>query len=1151
MFFAVFQSYSIDNDPARYTQNSVLSQGKWYKIKIPETGVYKLTYKDLKKLGLSNPQNVKIYGYGGWMLEENFLEKYVDDLPEVSIWMNKDQSEFRNDDDYILFYGRGDIKWTYNASSKEFEQKQNPYSADNYYYVTEIETPSKLMEKKNSFVSGGNVINVYNDYVLHEKELVNPGETGREFYGENFLKSPSVNVVLETQGATSDPGLLHYDFISKSSISSGLFTVNVNGQDTQVYTYPSNDQYTIALASNDVIEVPELTDKNTINVTYKKGGTSDKNVYLNYIRLNFKRHLKPYNAVTSFRSTDLSPNLTFNISDATSSLLILDVTDHVSPQLQNSSLDGSTMSFSADNSSIKEYVMVDLSKINKIPTPSYEGVGLGQINNQNLHALEPAEMIIIVNDHLKSYAKELADLHHSESGLTSLLVSPQDIYNEFSSGKPDATAYRRFMKMFYDRAQGGDNYPKYLLLFGGGTYDNRLIQNWSDEAKQSMLLTYQSYNSLYEIGSYLTDDYFGFLDDDSSPYSASENDLSLSNSKLKLGIGRLPVRSQAEAVNIVSKIREYMNGDNDGIWQNIVTFVADDAIAGTNDINEERKHMVNAEELSDYISQNNPDFIIKKVYEDMYERVIESNGARYPDAKNALLDRINNGTLFLNFIGHGAATSWTHEYLLTMPDIESMNNDKLALWITATCDFSRFDANSSSGGEVALLKEYGGAIALFSTVRVVYTGQNQKMNTSVTKYILNSQKGTKPRLGDIMRNAKNDDLLNNDSNKLRFLLLGDPALQLAYPEPRYHVEVTEMNNRNSDADDINIQALDDVLIKGIVADQNGNIVSDFNGTLQSMIFDAQQTLHTRGNKNNGTQDPDKVGIDYTDYTNSLFSGKTEVKNGEFEISFVAPKDILYADEQGKMSFYAIDNDNERKAQGSFYNYTVGGTNINRPEENNPPVISKMYLNTDKFKSGDYVNSTPMFYAEVSDDTGINLSSAIGHTMSLVIDGITVYDLAPYFQNEDNSNKKGSVTYWLPQLTEGKHTLEFTVWDVWNNSASETIDFVVTDDFTPSIYSFDIWGNPAKEYTRFVISTNTPGSNVDVTFRVYSLTGALLWTTEQNGAANTLSRYIYNWDLNTNTSGRLLPGIYICTAQINIDGRRSSVKAAKLMVTEHN
>lgn len=1125
-----FQLSAVENYGSRYALNSVLSQGNWYKIKIPDTGVYKLTYEELSKMGLTNPKNVKVYGYGGWILDEDFTKPYVDDLPQVSIWMSKDPASFGKGD-YILFYARANIKWAYDEKLKEFVHEQNPYSTDNYYFVTESAAPPKLIETQPSISAGSTVVTTFDDYFLHEKELVNIAQTGREFFGESFISRNSQDFSLPLEGVTTDPAVIRYNFISKALVTSGTLSVSLNGGVVKNnYTAVTNEYYTHATTINDTIVRSNLQNKNTLNLTYKRGMNTDLNLYLNYIRVNYKRNLKPYGSVTLFRNKTNRDDLVFRISEASNTMLVWDVTDNTTVRKMDVALSGNTLSFGASNSEIREYALIDLSKT--IPTPI---LPTRKINNQNLHASASPDMIIIVQPTLQTYAEQVAKLHEEE-GLKSLIVNPEDIYNEFSSGKPDATAYRRFVKMFYDRSTSEEDKPKYLFLFGGGTFDNRFIQ--FQENKESMLLTFQTKESLQETASFVTDDYFGFLDDHEGRNLAAD--------KLDISIGRLPARTADEARIAVEKITNYIRNKNQGIWENHITFIADDAIASSNSPESERRHMLDAENFATYIDTNHPDFIVNRIYQDSYERVVGSSGARYPDATKAILDRINNGTLALNFIGHGAVDSWTHEYLLRLADIKAMNNSKLPLWITATCDFSRFDADRASGGEVALLNPSGGAIALFSTVRVVFQVDNTKINNNITKHLLANKNGKAARLGDIIRNAKLEaDMYGTspDENKLKFLLVGDPALRLNYPDDTYRVEVSEMNGLDANDPDINIQALDNTIIKGHIVDQNGNIVTDFNGTLESVVFDAQQTLRTRGNTVTGTSD--KISMTYKDYTNTLFSGKIEIKDGAFEINFITPKDILYTDGKGKMSFYAYNVEGDKKAQGSFYNYTVGGTNTNLPEETNPPVISNMFLNSPSFKSGDYVNPSPLFFADISDDTGINLSSGIGHNMVLILDGKTEYDMTPYFENEENSSKRGTIRYQFSELEEGDHTLELKVWDVWNNSASKSIDFRISNDFRPAIYDFQIWGNPARDHTRFVFNTNNPGANIEVKISVYSLAGVLAWMHKENG--DFLSQYTYEWNLTGYNGSRLTPGVYICTVQINVDGKLSTVKTQKLIV----
>lgn len=1142
LFLFLSNGLSLADNGWRYADNSVLSQGDWYKIKIDKgTGIYKLTYDDLKNIGLNNPADVKIYGYGGWILDEDFNNPYIDDLPEVSIWMSNDRANFGRND-YILFYARADIKWEYNKDKGEFEQTQNPYSFDSYYFVTESSEYPKLVEKKASLAEAGMSVTTFNDYALHESEEVNIGKTGREFYGENFLSNNKRQFTFSTEGATSQPAIIHYDFVSKAGLSSCTLKVRLNNEliDTK-YSQTTNEYYTYGTTMNYAVAVSTLRNQNTIELEMTKQDDRVTNAYLNYIRLNYVRELRPYGAVTLFRNTTESEALTYQISNAGSSMLVFDVTDNTDVNIMDTRLSGNSLSFTASNASLREYALVDLSK--DIPKPA---IIKGKIENQNLHALSRADMIIIAPEIFVESARELAELHKAESGLTSHIITPELIYNEFSSGKPDVTAYRRFLKMFYDRASDDSEKPKYLLLFGSGTFDNRFVGvEWeNNEKKNSMLLTYQSKESLLELASYVTDDYMGFLDD-------NINIKNLDSAIANVGIGRLPAQTVQEARNVVAKIRDYMMNQNKGLWLNNITFVADDFVASSNAYNTEKQHIEDAENFSKYIESNYSDFIINKIYEDAYERVSEGTSFRYPDATQALLDRINNGTMVLSFIGHGSSRYWTHEYLLHYSLINNLNNDKLGLWVTATCDFSRFDDHrEKSGGELAVIKRTGGAIGLFSTVRTVYIAHNTVMNEYITKHLLTKENGKPMRLGDILRNVKSEPALSSNISKLRFILLGDPALRLAYPNESYKVQIDQINGLDISDETINLRALDDVAIVGHIVDNDGNIVSDYNGVLESVIFDSEQLMKTKGNGVGSER-----AKEYMTYPNTLFAGRVEVKNGEFRVNFTVSTDILNLNGKGKMNFYAYDETGERQAQGSFLNYTVGGTNPGVPEEENPPVIERIFMDDTEIiltnQNRVSVGPMPKFVAEISDDTGINLSSGSGRNIALIIDNGTSteeYDLNSYFLSNDGSTKRGSVTFNIPELAPGNYTLEFVVWDVFNNSASEFVDFTVTNDKEGSDYAFEIWGNPAREMTKFVFKTKgEPADNVDLRMCVYSLSGQLVWIREERGAVNTLNVYEYDWNLDGSGGGRVMPGIYICTGQAVIDGKPRKVQAKKLIV----
>lgn len=1120
------------NDGTRYAQNSVLSTGNWIKIKIESTGVYKLTYNDLVNMGISNPKNVQVYGYGGEMIDEDFTKTYIDDLPQVAVWMSKPRADFGNGD-YILFYGKGDIKWTYNQSRNEFEQTQNTYSFDSYYFITESEAGPLLMNETSSAGTASTVVTTFTDYYLHEKELINIGNTGREFYGENFLYTNSQNFNFNLPGITSDPVILRFNFISKlsSSESSANLEVKYNNKTLKRKKVSYTDNFADEI--NDTIITKNLTENTTINLTYAQGAGSSKIVRLNFLKLEYSRLLKPYGGVTLFRSKVREEQLGFKISGASDKLLIFDVTNSENPERIKANLSGTDMTFTSSNASIREYAMVNTAS-NDIPTPTV----VGKVENQNLHSLEPKEMVIIVRPFLKKYAEQLAQIHKDDSGLESLIVTPEDIYNEFSSGKPDISAYRRFLKMFYDRNK--DTAPQYLLLFGDGTYDNRfVVEAWTESQKKAMLLAYETTSTLIENSSLVTDDYVGFLDDDEAGV------IPLSGSTLDIGVGRLPVRSEAEARAVVNKIQTYLTNKDVGFWKNNVAFYADDAIGGGG-ASAETMHCSDSNELADRMARNYPSFIVNKIYQDNYERIITANGARYPDAQKALLNRINSGVLVLNYMGHGSTRDWTHEAVLTLADVQKLNNKNWPLWITATCDYSRFDDYATSAGETVLLNPQGGAIALITTTRLVYASQNKPLNAAVLNHIFEKKDGKPLRLGDILRNAKKD---INNINQLKFVLLGDPALRLSYPADTYKVKITEINGMDATDSNIKIEALANNKIKGVIVNQNDEIATDFTGKLESVIFDSELTLKTRGNKlESETSD---VSITYKDYVNTIYSGTTNIVDGNFSIDFVTPADILYTDGAGKMSFLAYDNAGN-EAQGSFLNYKVGGRYDNVEEDKNPPQI-KIYLNKDDFKSGDKVNMTPMFYAEIYDDTGINLSTAIGHNISLTIDGLKSYNLTSNFVSkeleEGETGVLGMVNFSIPDLTEGKHSLQFRVWDVYNNSTTGSLDFECVTDYKPTIFKFAIEGNPAKESTSFVFYSDLSGSNIEVKYEVYSMTGALQWSHQETGIVTYASEYRYPWDLTTSNGARLQPGMYVCRINVSVDGKVKSSKSEKLIILE--
>lgn len=1098
-------------DSSRYASESVLNSGKWVKIQVAEDGIYKLTAADLKKMGFSNLDKVAVYGYGGWPLDEDFSTTYIDDVPEVAVWRSAD---------YLLFYGKGPRKWEYSSSDKSFIHTNNPYSNYGYYFVSEKETTGRTMEKAASAAGATLQVTTFDDYVLHEEELVSVNSSGRELYGESFTSTLSRDFTISVPGITNDEGKATLSFISRGN---GTITMNVDGNAliSGSVSVPS-DEYEVAREL--YRERAWMADKGeTVKVNIGYSTTGHKNVHLNYFRLQMKRQLKVYDNYTFFRSLSARGNASrFVIQGADASTLVFDVTDGVNPQQMETSLNGTELSFSIPASaSLREFVVVKPSQI-KAP------VTVGEVANQNLHALPQQDMIIIAQPNFTTQAERLAEAHRTKDNLTVRVVTPESIYNEFSSGTPDATAYRRFMKMFYDRKTSEADAPKYLLLFGDGSFDNRkLTSAWKSVDMSNMLLTYQTENSL-SSQSYVIDDYFGFLDD-------ADNKKSLQNKKLCLGIGRFPIRTVEQATQMVDKVISYMENKNTGSWKNNLCFMADD---GSNTDEFMTEHMEFADQLAGYVESEHPEFLVNKLYYDAYKK--DMTAGTYPDVRSGLQKLLKDGLLLFNYTGHGGTTALSDEKVLTQTDINQFTYTHLPVWVTATCDFTRFDDLNTSAGEDVFLNKSSGGIALFTTVRVAYSRPNFPINDNVIRNLFERNNGRRRTLGEVMQATKNT---LSSVYKLGFCLIGDPAVKMAYPE--FGMKVTTVNGQSVDGNSISFKALEKITVEGEVLDASGQLVTDFTGIVNPTVKDSKVTVTCLKNSNKD----DSPAFTFTDYPNTIFIGNDSVRNGKFSFTFTVPKDISYSNLQGKMNLYAVDTESGNEAQGNFDNFIVGGTSDTAETDTIGPEIRALYLNDTTFVDGGQVNTTPYFVAELWDKSGVNITgSSVGHDMMLVIDESTVlsYNLNSYYELLPGEDGTGIVKFPIPALEPGKHTAEFWVWDILNNSTVRTFTFEVVEGLKP--FLFDVIATPgiAREQVTFHLMHNRPESRMRVGIMVYDLAGRQLWKHEESGTSGLFENYTVSWDL-TSGGARMRPGVYIYRAAISTDNSKDATKARKFII----
>lgn len=768
----------------------------------------------------------------------------------------------------------------------------------------------------------------------------------------------------------------------------------------------------------------------------------------------------------------------------------------------------------------------------EFPQPDY----LYRVNNQDLHADSALDMVIIVpmSGKLTEQAERLKALHQQRDSMRVQVVPADELYNEFSSGTPDANAYRRYMKMLYDKATTERDMPKYLILFGDGAWDNRMLtSDWKQYKPDDYLLCYESENSFSETECYVDDGYFCLLDD-------GEGADLLGKDKPDIAVGRFPVRDAFQAKIMVDKAIDYRDNKNAGSWQTSVCILGDD---GTIQDGDQNIHMIGAEKVAKIVETSHPEFIVKRIMWDAYNRVTTSTGNRYPEVQKIIKQNMSKGALIFNYTGHGSPDAISHEYVLTTNDFKEATSMRLPLWVTASCDIMPFDGQIENIGEQAVLNPDGGAIAFYGTTRTVYSNYNSIMNNAFTSYVLGSTNGIRNTIGESVRLAKNE-LINKatdtSANKLQYTLLGDPALTLPYPKMTVCIDSINAMPANSGMP-IQIKAGSKVSVKGHVED---NLIKNtsFNGIITSTVRDGLDTVVCKNNVGGSGSN-----FTYTDRTNTLYVGNDSVKNGSFSFLFAVTKDINYSNSNGIINLYAVNSDFTQEAGGYNSNFILGGSDTIKTDSLGPSIYC--YLNSPSFENNGNVNKTPYFVAQVNDNDGVNSSgSGIGHDIELVIDGdmSQTYILNDYFKYDFGSYTSGSVGYSIPELTIGKHKLKFRVWDVLNNSSTSELDFNVESGLSPILFSVGCTNNPASTSTTFIVNHDRAGSNIDIELDIFDLSGRQLYktTTTETPSINTST---ITWDLTTDGGARLQTGVYLYRIRLRSDGSEQVSKAQKLIV----
>lgn len=1099
--FSLILTYTVSDErngagAPDYSDQSVLSQGNWYKIAVQNTGIHRITYSDLQAMGLNpatvNPANIRIYGNGGGMLPESLAEPRHDDLAENNIFVSGSQDGTFDPQDYILFYGESPHQWEYSSFNQAFVHRQNLYSDSTYYFLTTDLGPGKRVPDMPVPAEPPNVsVGKFTDYAYHEKDLFNLVNTGRVWYGEVFDVTTTYDFNFNFPDIDlSSPAYLRA-YVAAKSTSASLFrffhgssqvmSANVNGlpssSDTFARAYIGGDWFT---PSSSAVG---------IRVSFEKP-TPNSLGWLNYLEVNARRNLVFSGGQMSFRDPSAMAAgavAEFTLRNAPGGVQVWNVTDPVQAQRVITVQSGSSQVFSAHHDQIQEFIAFD--------GTAYLPVYLaGKVANQDLHGTGATEMVIVSHPSFMDQALRLAEFHRSHSGLSVLVTDVKQVYNEFSSGAQDITAIRDFMKMLYDRAAPGQE-PKYLLLFGDASFDykDRIANN------SNFVPTWEDEESLTIVYSIATDDFFGFLD------GPGDN-------LLDIGIGRLPVKTPEEAAKAVDKIIHYSTNSAAVMkeWRNTICFVADDE--------DGNMHLNQAEQMAAFLDTNYGAYNMDKIYVDAFPQVSTPGGQRSPEVNKAINNRINKGCLVMNYTGHGGEVGWGHERFLEISDINSWKNyDHMPIFITATCEFSRYDdPERISAGELVYLNPNGGAIAMFTTARATFGGSNFNLNTALFEIMFEQTDNGYHRFGDLIRIAKNKGgVVDNDK---KFVLLGDPALRLAYPE--LEVITTRINGEDIGQLPDTLQALSKITVEGEVV-LPGKGMESFNGTLHTIVFDKPSRVTTLNT------DPTSQQKTFDLQNNILYKGKAAVTDGRFSFTFIVPKDIAYQYGFGKISYYA-ENGIDTDAHGFYRNIIVGGFNLSVDPDEEGPVVN-LYMNDPYFRSGGITDENPGMLAFVSDASGINtVGSGIGHDIVAVLDNNTDRPiiLNDYYEADLDSYTSGTIRYPFFNLSEGRHTLSLKVWDVFNNSGEAYIEFHVMKSERFYIEDLINYPNPFYEGTTFAFSHNQPDGSMEVRLRIFDLNGRVVKVFEKTIFPSGYRSEPVYWDGRDESGGNIAKGLYI-------------------------
>jgi hypothetical protein len=1108
--------------------NSVLSSGDWYRFYIEKSGVYKITKDFIQQLGINlngiNPKRIKLYGNGGKMLPLANSSDYPTDLTENAIQIQGESDGVFNSEDYILFYGEGTSNW-----NEESQTNLNVYDTKSYYYITiQGDDGKRISDMLQPSAPITTTLTTYDDYQFHEVDLTNIAQVGRQWVGESFEINNIQEFSFDFPNIDSSVPVDLDVFLASAAYTPTSFKVATNGVDTGTISFPALNTSSEIKYFNNRLSNTSFTGASNIKVklTYNNNGVPGSKGFLDFIQLKAKSKLLGFGKQFHFQY-DLA-NSTFGVvaytfSNASSISQIWNVTDIYNiTKIENNN--GNTFSFNANLGEVQKYIGIDS---NDYYTPLKESKS--KITNTNIKGtvfknaqgqFQDVDYLIITPDILKAQAEKLAAFHRLNSNLNVKVLTLESIYQEFSSGKQDIAAIRNCIKYIYDNASSSDKKIKYINLFGDASFDykNRISNN------NNIVPIYESIisNTIGEA-SFASDDFYGLMDE-------TEGNITNYFGGIDIAVGRMLISNTSQADEMINKVFEYYDKKAFGSWRNNYVAISDDSDQSTDATLQSRQNI-----LADEISTQKPFLNVSKIFLDAYTQEASAGGERYPKAKTEFYNEFEKGALVFNYLGHGGEDGLASERLWDKADSQSLSNQyKYPLFITITCEFSRFDnPTRPTAGEYIYWNSKGGAISLISTIREIGQFSAENFNDIFAKHLFSYGSNQYVSIAEALRLSKNE---NPNAATNVVLYIGDPALFLAIAKPK--IVLSKVNDIPVNEPIPDFKSLSKMKISGQITDENNIPITNYNGVLSAILFDKTIIKNTLNN------DGYSAALNFNTSGEAIFRGNSSVTNGQFECNFIVPKDIRIPLGNGKLSFYSQKNQLLEDLTGYNTTIKVGGINENAVADNNSPKV-KLYMNDQTFVSGGITNESPIFIAYMEDESGINTAGGIGHDIVAILDGdvSNPFVLNDYYQTELDSYTNGNLHFPLRDLKPGLHTITFTAWDVYNNATTNEIQFLVVGNETVTLTNVLNYPNPCVNYTEFWFTHNKPNEPLEVQVQVLTITGKIVWTKNQTIlTSGFLSRDI-TWDTRDDFGNKIGKGVYVY--KLTVKATLSNKKVEKI------